>query len=78
MIILATQQAANKWLGFKLALPKGRALYVRSKMQLNYLYFIEESYFEKYKNDTVSQNQKEDEEHRRPCYYAFKEDSITG
>ena len=45
-------------------------------MQLNYLYFIEDSYFEKYKNDTVSQNQKEDDEHHRPCYYAFKEDDI--
>lgn len=44
----------------------------------NRLYFIKDEYFEKYYCEDNKPNKESDEEgeHKRPCYYAFKEDNI--
>lgn len=44
----------------------------------NRLYFIKDEYFEKYYCEDNKPNKKSDEngEHKRPCYYAFRDDDI--
>lgn len=44
----------------------------------NKLYFIKDEFFDKYCNDNNKPNKESDEsgEHKRPCYYAFKEGKI--
>jgi hypothetical protein len=60
---------------------KGRAfiyLYTKETMVENKLYFIKDEYFEKYYCEDNKPNKRKDEngEHKRPCYYAFKEGDI--
>ena len=47
-------------------------------MKENKFYFIKDEYFEKYQCEDNKPNKESDEdgEHKRPCYYAFKEGNI--
>ena len=77
-IFFATQQAANKWLGYKFcaSLYGGALLYIGDKLNTGNFYFIKDEYYNRFPNCGLMGNKDSDEAgvHGRPCCYCFEMD----
>lgn len=62
-IFFATQQATNKWLGYKFCAPllSGALLYIGDKLKTGNFYFIKYEYYKRFPNCGLMGNKDSDE-----------------